>query len=286
MRISDLLKQENVTISFEVFPPKKIENMETVIGAARSIAALHPDFISVTYGAAGTTREYTLDIAKAIRNDFNVTVLPHLTCVSSTEESVSGMLGMIRAAGIENVMVLRGDMPKDGHTEKDFLHASDLVRYIRERSDLCIGGACYPEGHIECEHKKDDISFLKEKVDAGCDFLTTQMYFDNNIYYNFLYRIREKGITVPVLPGIMPITNKRQLARSVALSGTDVPARFRAIVDHFGDHPAAMKQAGIIYASEQIVDLIANGVTHIHVYSMNKPDVAEGIMNNISALIR
>ncbi len=286
MRISDLLRQDRVTISFEVFPPKKIENLENVIGAARSIAALHPDFISVTYGAAGTTREFTLDIAKAIQNDFNVTVLPHLTCVSSTKETVDEMLELIRKAGIENVMVLRGDKPLDGCMETEFEHASDLVRYIRERSDLCIGGACYPEGHIECEHKKDDIGFLKEKVEAGCDFLTTQMYFDNNIYYNFLYRIREKGITVPVLPGIMPITGKRQLARSVALSGTDVPARFRAIVDHFGDDPKAMKQAGIIYASEQIVDLIANGVTHIHVYSMNKPDVAEGIINNISALIR
>ena len=167
-----------------------------------------------------------------------------------------------------------------------YKYASDLIRDIKEQSDLCIGGACYPEGHIECKHKEDDIIHLKEKVEAGCDFLTTQMFFDNNILYNFLYRIREKGITVPVLAGIMPITNARQLERSVALSGTHVPQRFRAIVDKFGDNPPAMKQAGIVYAAGQIIDLIANGITHIHVYSMNKPEVAAGILSNLSSVLR
>jgi methylenetetrahydrofolate reductase (NADPH) len=183
-------------------------------------------------------------------------------------------------------MALRGDLPKDGIICNDYKHASDLIADIRSIDpDICIGGACYPEGHIECEHKSDDINYLKLKVDAGCDFLTTQMFFDNNIFYNFLYRIKDKGINVPVLPGIMPITTARQLSRSVALSGTSVPERFRAIVDRFGDDPAAMRQAGIVYACEQIIDLIANGVTHIHVYSMNKPDVAKDILTMLSGII-
>ncbi len=287
MKITDVIQQEKVTLSFEVFPPKKIENMDSVREAAGKIAALHPDFMSVTYGAAGTTRKYTLEVASAIQDEYNVTVLPHLTCVSVNKEHADAMLAEIERRGIENLMVLRGDMPQDGVIETDFEHASDLIAYIKSRRpDLCIGGACYPEGHVECVHKKDDIRNLKKKVDAGCDFLTTQMFFDNNVYYSFLYRAREQGITVPVIAGIMPITNRRQLARSVHLSGTDVPPRFRAIVDHYGDDPNAMRQAGIIYASEQIVDLIANGIRHIHVYSMNKPEVAEGIMRNLSELLK
>ena len=242
--------------------------------------------MSITYGAGGSTAGYTMEIAEQLMKEDGVTVLPHLTCVSSTKAYVAEMLERFRAAGVENIMALRGDMPQDGAVCEDFVHASDLIRFIKERADLCVGGACYPEGHVESVNKADDLRHLKEKVDAGCDFLTTQMFFDNNIFYNFLYRARDIGIRVPVLPGIMPITTARQLKRSVALSQTNVPERFRAIVDCFGQDPAAMKQAGIIYASEQIIDLIANGVTHIHVYSMNKPDVAEGILNNICAMLR
>lgn len=286
MKIIDLLNNDKITISFEVFPPKKAENLESVRTATEKIACLHPSFMSVTYGAAGTTAGYTIEIAENLKNSDGITVMPHLTCVTLTEKKAAEMTDRLKKAGIENIMALRGDLPADGKREHEFEHAVDLIRYLKANTDLCIGGACYPEGHVESANKAEDIGYLREKVDAGCDFLTTQMFFDNNILYNFLYRIREAGINVPVLAGIMPICNKRQLSRSVALSGTNVPERFRAIVDRFGDHPAAMKQAGIIYASEQIIDLIANNVKHIHVYTMNKPDIAEGIMHNLSEILK
>ena len=286
MKIKDILQQNKVTVSFEVFPPKKADGLEAVEKATEQIAALKPDFMSVTYGAGGSTSKMTLEIASHLQQQYGVSVLPHLTCVASSKSYVRDMVSQIKGLGIENIMALRGDIPQDGKVGTDYKYAADLIRDIKEQSDLCIGGACYPEGHIECRHKEDDIIHLKEKVESGCDFLTTQMFFDNNILYNFLYRIREKGITVPVVAGIMPITNARQLERSVALSGTHVPQRFRAIVDKFGDNPSAMKQAGIVYAAGQIIDLIANGITHIHVYSMNKPDIASGILENLSSVLR
>ena len=286
MKITDILSNDRPTISFEVFPPKQESGLESVKAAAGAIAAMSPSCMSVTYGAGGSTSKLTIEVASDITNLHNVPVLPHLTCVASTKEHVRSMLEQIHENNIDNIMALRGDLPKDGIICNDYKHASDLIADIRSIDpDICIGGACYPEGHIECEHKSDDINYLKLKVDAGCDFLTTQMFFDNNIFYNFLYRIKDKGINVPVLPGIMPITTARQLSRSVALSGTSVPERFRAIVDRFGDDPAAMRQAGIVYACEQIIDLIANGVTHIHVYSMNKPDVAKDILSMLSGII-
>ena len=285
MRISDLLKKEGITFSLEVFPPKTSEKYTETAEAARKIAALKPDFMSVTYGAGGGTGDYTASIAQEIQDEFGVPTLAHLTCVSSGREHVLKMLDIYRARGIENILALRGDLPKDGPLSTDYAHAVDLIRDIRAHGDFCLGGACYPEGHIECAHKKDDLRYLREKVDAGLDFLTTQMFFNNDVFYNFLYRAREAGIMVPVIAGIMPITSPRQLTRSAAMSGTDVPQRFRAIVDCFGPSPAAMKQAGIIYAAEQVIDLIANGIRHIHVYTMNKPDVAAGIMASLSELI-
>lgn len=286
MKISDILSQNKPAISFEVFPPKQETGLTDVKQAAGAIAALGPSFMSVTYGAAGSSSKLTIEVAKDIRNLHGVTVMPHLTCVASTKEHVRDMVSRIRSEGIENIMALRGDIPKDGVVANDYVHASDLITDIRSIApDICIGGACYPEGHIESEHKKDDIDFLKFKVDCGLDFLTTQMFFDNNIFYNFLYRIKDKGINVPVLPGIMPITTARQLSRSVQLSGTSVPERFKAIVDRFGDDPDSMRQAGIIYACEQIIDLIANGVNHIHVYSMNKPEVAKAILDNLKYIL-
>lgn len=281
MKISDILKTNAITLSFEVFPPKKADGLEKVKAATEKIAALKPDFMSVTYGAAGTTSRMTIEIAANLKERYGVTVLPHLTCVATTKEQVKDMLEVMRAHGIENIMALRGDIPLDGHVEHDYAHASDLIHDIKAQSDLCIGGACYPEGHVESRNKAQDIDYLKLKVDSGCDFLTTQMFFDNDVFYNFLYRVRERGIQVPVLAGIMPITSTRQLSRSASLSGTSVPSRLKAIVDRFGEKPEAMKQAGIIYASEQIIDLIANGVTHIHVYSMNKSEVAKAILDNI-----
>lgn len=285
MRISELLKQDGVTFSLEVFPPKTSDKYTQTAAAARAIAALKPDFMSVTYGAGGGTGAYTAGIAGEIQREYGVPTLAHLTCVSSDRAHVLRMLDAYRNEGIENILALRGDRPADGTVSTDYRYAVELIRDIRAYGDFCIGGACYPEGHVECAHKSDDLRHLKEKVDAGLDFLTTQMFFSNDIFYNFLYRARECGIEVPVIAGIMPITNARQLSRSVALSGTEVPQRFRAIVDHFGESPAAMKQAGIVYATEQIIDLIANGIRHIHVYTMNKPEVAASIMSNLSEIL-
>ena len=285
MRIAELLKRDGVTFSLEVFPPKTSEKYSETAETAKKIARLNPDFMSVTYGAGGGTSEFTTGIAAEIQKETGVTTLAHLTCVSSTREHVMKMLGMYRENGIENILALRGDIPKEGRVSEDYRYAVELIRDIRENGDFCIGGACYPEGHIESANKKEDLRHLKEKTDAGLDFLTTQMFFNNDIFYNFLYRAREAGIMIPVIAGIMPITNAKQLQQSVAMSGTDVPQRFRAIVDCFGERPEAMKQAGIVYATEQIIDLIANGIRHIHVYTMNKPEVAAGIMQNLSEII-
>ena len=285
MKITQIFAEHEVTISFEVFPPKTDDRYATVEKAACEIAALHPSFMSVTYGAGGGTSKNTASIAADIQDKFHTPVLAHLTCVSSTREHVRNMVSIYKEKGIENIMALRGDIPKEGRSIFEYNHACELIHDIKSIDDsFCIGGACYPEGHVDCESPSADIRYLKEKVDAGLDFLTTQMFFDNNMLYNFLYRIREAGIDVPVLPGIMPITNRKQVARSVALSGSTVPQRFRMMVDRFGDDPAKMKQAGVIYATEQIIDLISNGVTHIHVYSMNKPDIAAGIMQSLDAI--
>lgn len=286
MKVIDILAQQKATLSFEVFPPKKDSNFDSVVSATEKIAALKPSFMSVTYGAGGGTSDYTLHIAKNISDKYQVTVLPHLTCISSTREHVRSMIQRYHELGFENIMALRGDIPKDGAPAHDYHYACELIRDIREIDpEICIGGACYPDGHIECAHKSEDIEHIREKVDAGCQFLTTQMFFDNSVYYNYLYRLREHGVNVPVLAGIMPITNRKQVERSVSLSGTTIPNRFRSIVDKFGDDPKAMQQAGIIYAAEQIVDLLANDCTHIHVYSMNKPEVAAGIQQALAHLI-
>ncbi len=285
MKIRDILAEGRPTISFEVFPPKTADKYENVEKAAKEIALLRPDFMSVTYGAGGGTRRYTIDIADTLNNEYHVPTLAHLTCVSSTRERVREILAELKERKIENILALRGDIPKDGAVETDFRYASELIREIRQNGDFCIGAACYPEGHVESVNKTADIGHLKEKVEAGCDFVTTQMFFDNNILYNFLYRIREKGITIPVVAGIMPVTHASQIKRICQMSGTYLPARFKALVDRFGDRPAAMKQAGIAYATEQIIDLVANGVNGIHVYSMNHPDVAAKIRENLSEIL-
>ncbi len=290
MKIKDLLNKDTLSISFEVFPPKTNTAFESVKTATEKIAALKPAFMSVTYGAGGGTSEYTLEIAKNIKSFYDVPTLAHLTCVSSTKAMVKEKIEAIRATGIQNVMALRGDVPKERSGEDrstwDYRYAIDLVRELVESGcDFSIGGACYPEVHPESENQKDDIKYLREKVDAGCDFLTTQMFFDNNLLYNFLYKIREAGITVPVIPGIMPITRANQLERAIKLSGSFIPQRFKSLVDKFGHDSFAMKQAGIAYATDQIIDLFANGIKNVHVYSMNCPDVAEKIMANLSCIL-
>ncbi len=290
MKIIDLITKNTLSISFEVFPPKTETSFESVKSATEEIAKLRPSFMSVTYGAGGGTSKYTLDIAKNIKELYGVPTLAHLTCVSSTKETVQRKIKEIKAAGIENVMALRGDIPAELENSDcskwDYTHAIELVYELKAAdANICIGGACYPEIHPESTNQKEDIKRLKEKVDAGCDFLTTQMFFDNNLLYNFLYKIREAGITVPVIPGIMPITNANQVERAIKLSGSFMPQRFKSIVDKFGCDPAAMKQAGIAYATDQIIDLYANGITNVHVYSMNKPDVASKIQSNLSDIL-
>ena len=289
MKISELLQSDRLSLSVEVFPPKTESNFDSVKHATEEIAKLRPAFMSVTYGAGGGTSKYTLEIAKNIKERYGVPSVAHLTCVSSTKETVRERIAAIRAAGIENIMALRGDIPAGmedaDRSGWDYRHAVELVRELKEAGDFCIGGACYPEIHPESENGKTDIAYLKEKVDAGCSFLTTQMFFDNNLLYTFLYKIREYGITVPIIPGIMPITNGNQVERAIKLSGSFMPQRFKALVDRFGTTPAAMKQAGIAYATDQIIDLFANGIRNVHVYSMNKPDVAAAILHNLSDIL-
>ena len=286
MKIIDILNQDRPTLSFEVFPPKTSDTYDSVAKATQEIAALRPDFMSVTYGAGGGTSDYTVGIATGIQQQYGVDVLAHLTCASSTRDHVAQVLEHLKEKGIQNVLALRGDIPEGGAPAHDYQYAAQLVKDIKAHGDFCIGGACYPEGHPESPTKNADIDHLKAKVEAGCQFLTTQMFFDNNILYNFLYRIREKGITVPVVAGIMPVTNGKQIARICKLSGTYLPERFKAIVDRFGDNPAAMRQAGVAYAAEQIIDLIANGVEHIHIYSMNKPEIAASIQASLSEVLK
>ena len=288
MKIIDKLNEDKIHISFEVFPPKTDAGFDKVLSAVDQIAKLNPSYISVTYGAGGGTSKNTAKIASHIKEDLGIESLAHLTCASSTKEEVRTVIGNLVQLGIENILALRGDIPEgtDFPSGDRFRHAYELVEEVKKHGDFCIGAACYPEGHPENEHKADDIKYLKQKVDAGVDFLTTQMFFDNDIHYNFLYRVREAGITVPVLPGIMPMTSASQMKRSQELSGTVFPRRFLALLDRFGDYPDAMMQAGIAYATDQIIDLLSNGVKNIHIYSMNKSEVAAKIMENLSEIIK
>ena len=288
MKIRDLITQDKATLSFEVFPPKKDTDFADVEAAALGIAAFKPDYMSVTYGAGGSTKGHTIQLAQEIQEKYDVPTIAHLTCVCASKEGIRTALADMKNAGIENILALRGDIPKnyDGQVFAEFSHASELVELIKETGDFCVGGACYPEVHPDSANKHEDIIGLKKKVDAGCDYLTTQMFFDNNIFFNFMYRIREAGISVPIIPGIMPITRRVQVKNAVKLSGCNVPERFKSIVDAFGDTEAAMRQAGIAYATDQIIELMANGVKHIHVYSMNKPEVAAGIQKNLSEILK
>ncbi len=288
MKVTEVLKQNKPTISFEVFPPKKDVEFASVEAAATQIAALKPSYMSVTYGAGGSTKGLTIKLAESIQDKYGVETIAHLTCVCAGKEDIKQALSDMKEAGIKNILALRGDMPKDyvGEVFTDFSHASELVKFIKQNGDFCVGGACYPEVHPDSANKSEDIEGLRKKVEAGCEYLTTQMFFDNNIFYNFMYRIREAGIMVPVVPGIMPITKQAQVKNAVKLSGCNVPERFKNIVDRFGDTEAAMKQAGVAYATDQIIDLVANGVNHIHIYSMNKPEIASAIQNNLSEIVK
>lgn len=284
MRISTILADEKVRLSCEVFPPKKFDGIAQACEVTREIAALKPAYMSVTYGAAGSTPGHTLAVAKAVQES-GVTPLCHLTCVQSTREHVRQVLADMKAAGMENVLSLRGDLPANDEPCRDFTYASELVEFIHTQGDFDVGAACYPEGHPECESRSRDMDNLRRKVDAGVNFLTTQMFFDNGVLYNFLYRCLRAGIDVPVCAGIMPICDPKQVKRAVQLSGSIMPPRFAAIADRFAHDPQAMAQAGIAYATEQIIDLVANGVTNIHLYTMNKPWIARRIVENLSSII-
>jgi len=285
VKLSDLLLKDRPTLSFEVFPPKKTTDFQSVRSAVEDIARLKPDFMSITYGAGGGTSSYTAELSQFVQNE-GVTALAHLTCVSSSREEIHQQLTQLRSRGIENILALRGDLAEGQAMDACHYHyASSLIEEIHEFGGFSVGAACYPEGHVDCKSQAEDLHNLKEKVDRGCDFLVTQMFFDNSTLYSFLYRAERKGIHIPVIAGVMPVTNARQIARICQLSGTTLPNRFRMIVDKFGENPAAMKQAGIAYATEQIVDLIANGVRGVHVYTMNKPDVAAGIASNLSEIL-
>ncbi|MBQ5439975.1 MAG: methylenetetrahydrofolate reductase [Clostridia bacterium] len=287
MKIIDIIKSEKPSLSMEVFPPKTSDKFETVKQAAEQIAALKPDFMSVTYGAGGGTSEYTADICRDIQNNFGVPALAHLTCVSSDRNKISAVVENLKEKGINNILALRGDIPEGfDRTKCEYHYASELIGDIRSHGEFCIGGACYPESHPESKNSFYDIKNLKIKVDCGCEFLTTQMFFDNNILYNFLYRIREAGITVPVVAGIMPVTNAVQIKRIMSISQSALPQRFVRIVDRYGSKPEAMKQAGIAFATEQIIDLYANGINAVHIYTMNKPDIAKAITDNVSYIVQ
>ena len=289
MKICEIIASGRPSVSFEVFPPKRESPLEPVKAAVRRLVEAKPAFISVTYGAAGgDSSANTAAIAGFIENDCGVTALAHLTCLMATRAGIAVEAKKLRAAGIENILALRGDVPPGGGapSPEHFHHAVELVEYLKRNfPGFCVGGACYPEGHPECEHLKDDIAHIKAKVDAGLDFLTTQMFFDNSILYAYLAKLRSAGVKVPVVAGIMPVTNARQIRRICALSGTLLPPRFRAIVDRFGDDPEAMLSAGIAHATGQIVDLFANGVDNVHVYTMNRPEVALGIMRNLGPML-
>ena len=285
MKIKELLARDQITFSCEIFPPKKDLEFSGIHKIVDQIHDLGADFISVTYGASGSTSKKTLEVASYIQDTHHTPALAHLTCCGATKEDIARRVQEMKARGIENVLALRGDLPQD-YVPGPYTYAIELIRDIKTQGDFCIGAACYPEGHVECAHKEQDIGFLKEKVEAGCDFLTTQMFFDNNVYYNFLYRVLAAGIQVPVIPGIMPVINAKQIKRSCELSGTVLPPRFKAIADKFAEDPQAMEQAGIAYATEQIIDLIANGVKYIHLYTMNRPQTAAKIVANLSHILR
>lgn len=286
MKLTELFATKKTTLSFEVFPPKTSDGYDTVAAAVGAIASLHPDYMSVTYGAGGSNAGFAASIAAAICREYGVTALAHFSCITADPHAIGGFLDQLKQNGVENLLALRGDLPEGfDPATMAFPHAADLVAAVKERGDFCVGGACYPEGHPESPSFDADLRATRDKVKAGCDFLTTQMFFDNGIFYNYLYRLRDMGVEVPVVAGIMPVTNAGSVSRICRISGLALPPRFRRIIDRYGDDPAAMKQAGIAFATEQIVDLYANGVRAVHVYAMNKPDVAKAIQNNLSAIL-
>jgi len=286
MKISSILKENRRTMSFEVFPPKTYDKFDTVRDATERIAALSPAYMSVTFGAGGTGARYTLPIAANIEQKFGVPVIHHLTCVGSTKENIDEKLLFMKMVGVENLLALRGDLPEGAEPSAwDFRHANELTAHVKTRGDFCIGGACYPEKHPEAASMEEDIANLKLKVEAGCDFLTTQLFLDNAVFFSFKDKLDAAGITVPVTAGVMPITSVRQFARIVTLSGSAITPELKSIGEKYADDPVSMKSAGIEYAEKQIAGLYLNGVKNIHVYTMNDAAVAEKLIGDFSGLL-
>lgn len=287
MRIDKILSDDKLHISFEVFPQKYGQPIEPILDTVEEISKLHPAFCSVTYGANGGASENTVKVASHIKNELNTPVLAHLTCVGSSKDDIDEKLVQLKDNNIQNILALRGDIiDKEKFAKKeDLLYASELIEYIKLNYDFCVGAACYPEVHPESKNQNEDINYLKLKQDMGADFITTQMFFDNSIFYNFMYKLRSAGVSIPVVAGIMPVTNVIQLKKIKELSNANIPSKFLSIADKFQDDKDSMRQAGIIYACNQIINLISNGINNIHIYTMNNASVAKQIMQNMSHIV-
>lgn len=291
MKISDILKSKS-TISFEVFPPKNKEgDISSIYRTIDELAKLNPDFISVTYGAGGSTKGKTVEIASKIKNEYGIEAVAHLTCISSTKEELFNICQQLKDNNIENILALRGDYPKDPSFDKEhleFRYAKELNEFITKKfpGDFCLSGACYPEVHIEADCFENDLKALKQKVDAGAKYLVCQIFFDNHYYYRLVKEARKRGINVPILAGIMPITNSKSLLHTAKMCGCSIPYQLSTMIESYYNYPEAMKEIGINYAAHQIIDLITNGVDGIHIYTMNKPEIAQAIFNSIPTVLK
>ena len=286
MYISDLFKKDRTIFSFEVLPPKKTSSIETIYETLEGLSDLKPDFISVTYGAGGNRADSkTCQIASDIQEKYGILSAAHLTCVYNTKEDIDYILKELEEHGIRNILALRGDINPDFPVKKDFKYASELVSYIKSRGNFHVSGACYPEGHGEADSLIDDIKNLKKKVEAGAEHLMSQLFFDNTQFYDFLEKARIAGIEVPIEAGIMPVVNKSQIERMVSMCGASLPVKFSKMMQKYEHQPEALRDAGIAYAIDQIVDLISNGVDGIHLYTMNNPYVAGKINDAVRSLL-
>lgn len=287
MKLCDLFGQGKTVFSCEVFPPKKDAPIEEIYTTLDGLKDIRPDFISVTFGAGGSqVNQTTREIASIIESQYHTPAMAHLTCVGAGKEDVDLLLAQLKADGVENILALRGDANPDVPPKTDFRYASDLVSYIRTHSDFGVSAACYPEGHLESPDLVSDIRCLKQKVDAGAQHLVSQLFFDNEDFFRFLERCRIAGIDVPIEAGIMPVLSQNSIRRMVSMCGASLPRKLTRILGRYGDHPEALKEAGIAYAIDQISDLIAGGVDGIHLYTMNNPAVARKIADSISSIRR
>lgn len=286
MKIKKIFEQKELVFSLEVFPPKAETPIENIYQTLEELKDINPDYISVTYGAGGGVRKNrTCELSSIIKEKYKVEALAHLTCINSDKETLNQILAELEEKRIDNILALRGDKPADGQLLGEYNYAYQLVDHIKKHNDFGVAAACYPEGHLETESLDQDIEYLKQKVDCGVDYLITQMFFDNSLFYKFREKARKKGIDVPIETGIMPVINKKQIGRIIELSGAYFPDKFKKIFEKYEDNPEALRDAGIAYAVEQIVDLISSEVDGIHLYTMNNPYVARRIKEAVGSLI-